>query len=155
MKKQNQFEELFSDAFDTFNVFHKLSPAETGRTLPAVPKTIWQILHHLIIWQDHQLTQLQENNKEIEIDELLTWTEEEHCDSQERLNNALAIFEIQLERLREAPAKFDIKDHDLQRKLKVVQDLSVHLAFHLGEIILMRRMTGNYPIPHQMKEFLK
>lgn len=154
MMIQNPFEALFLDSFDTFKVFYKLTAQETGRNLPMAPKTIWQILNHLIVWQDYHLNQLQDTEKEVDINEQTTWTKEEQSDSQERLDKAIAKFHNQLERIRAEISKFDLKDAELQRKLKVVQDLSVHLSFHMGEIILMRRITGNYPLPHQMKEFL-
>lgn len=154
MMRQSQFGELFLDSFDTFKVFYNLTIQETGRILPKAPKTIWQILNHLIVWQDYQLNQLKDTANEVEINEQMTWTEEEQCDSQERLAKAIAKFHNQLECIREEISKFDLEDAQLQRKLKVAQDLSVHLSFHIGEIILMRRITGNYPLPHQMKEFL-
>lgn len=152
--KQNQFEALFLDSFNTFKVFNDLTTQETGRSLLMAPKTIWQILNHLIVWQNYQLAQLHGTEKEVEINEQMTWIEEEQCDSQERLDTAIAKFHNQLECIKGEIAKFDLKDTDLQRKLKITQGFSVHLSFHIGEIILMRRITGNYPFPHQMKGFL-
>ena len=43
---------------------------------------------------------------------------------------------------------------DIEQKLKIVQDLTVHLSFHLGEIILIMRQNGHYPMPSDMKTFL-
>lgn len=152
--KPSQFEAVFLDSFDTFKVFDHLTAQETGRNLPMAPKTIWQILNHLIAWQDHHLLQLQNTENEIEINEKMTWIEEEQCGSQERLDEAVAKFENQLEHIKEEISMLGLKDMESQEKLKVVQDLSVHLSFHIGEIILMRRMRGNYALPHQMKGFL-
>lgn len=152
--KQNLFEELFSASFDTFKVFHNLTAQESGSNLPAAPKTIWQILNHLIVWQEFQLNLLQSPESEVELNEQMTWNAEEFCESQERLNETIAKFYHQFDCMKEEISKFDLSDPRLQRKLKVVQDASVHLAFHIGEIVLMRRMTGHYPLPHQMKVFL-
>lgn len=151
---KNQFEELFKDSLDTFKVFDNLTIKETGHYLQKAPKTIWQILNHLIIWQNHQLIRLQETEREVGINEQLSWIEEEQCGSQEELDKAIAIFQNQLQYVKNEILKFDLEDPELQRKLRVVQDLSVHLSFHLGEVILMRRITGKYPLPHQMKGFL-
>ncbi|MCX2738736.1 hypothetical protein [Pontibacter anaerobius] len=153
MMKQNQFEALFSGSFDTFKVFYNLTPQETGCNVPTSPKKIWQILHHLIVWQDYQLIQLQGTGGEVEINEQLSWSEEEQCDSQEKLDKTVSKFYNQLECIREEISLFNLQDPDLQKKLKIAQNLSVHLSFHIGEIILMRRMTGSYPL-HQMQEFL-
>jgi len=152
--KQNLLKGLFLDCFDTFKVFHNLTIEETGRNLLAAPKTIWQILNHLIVWQEFQLNLLQSPESEVELNEHMTWNEEELCDSQERLNETIAKFYHQLECMKEEISKFDLTDPKLQSELKVVQDASVHLSFHIGEIVLMRRMTGHYPLPHQMQAFL-
>ncbi|MDO6389670.1 hypothetical protein Q4E40_06000 [Pontibacter sp. BT731] len=48
--KPSQFEAVFLDSFDTFKVFDHLTAQEIGRNLPMAPKTIWQILNHLIAW---------------------------------------------------------------------------------------------------------
>ena len=42
----------------------------------------------------------------------------------------------------------------MKQKLKIVQTLSVHLSFHLGEIVLILRQNGHYPMPHEMQAFL-
>jgi uncharacterized damage-inducible protein DinB len=149
------FQTLFKDSFNTFKVFDNLTIAETGPNRQNTPKTIWQILNHLIIWQDYQLNQLENGQSEDEVNEQATWIEEEQSKSQEELNTAIATFNRQLQRIEKLIEGFDLKDPEIQRKLKIVQDLSVHLSFHVGEVILMRRIAGNYPLPHQMKDFLK
>jgi uncharacterized damage-inducible protein DinB len=152
--KQLQFIELFNNSLDTFKAFNNLDLGETGRDLQTAPKTIWQILNHLITWQGHQINLLIESERDFPINEQMTWIEEDQPKSQEALDRAIVTFQNQLDQVKEEILKFDLKDFELQRKLKVVQDLSVHLSFHLGEVILMRRITGNYPLPHQMKYYL-
>jgi hypothetical protein len=46
------------------------------------------------------------------------------------------------------------KQKDIEQKLKIIQDLSIHLSFHLGEIVLIMRQNGHYPMPNEMKNFL-
>lgn len=152
--KQNKFEELFLNSFDTFRVFDSLTMQETGRILQAAPKTIWQIINHLTIWQDHQLAQLMGSANAVEADEQMTWVEEEQCHSQEDLDQAIVKFHHQLDQIREEILRFDCQDAALHAKFKIAQDTALHLSFHVGEIILMRRMTGNYPLPHEMEDFL-
>jgi hypothetical protein len=150
----SQFEILFADSFDTFKVFDNLTLGEISNTPTASPKTMWQILNHLITWQNYQLTQLKNIQQNIELNEEATWIDDQNPSGQQELNNALAIFKNQYQQLTEEIAVFDSNDIYIDQKLKIVQDLSVHLSFHVGEVILMRRMAGTYPLPHQMKEFL-
>ena len=153
MPAANEFEVLFQDAFDTFKVFHNITTEETGCILPQAPKTIWQILNHLISWQEYQIGLLQSDGQAF-LKEDATWINQPGATSQEELQQALLKFNSQTEQVKYQISKLDANDLSVFTKLKVVQDLSVHLSFHLGEIILMRRMLGTYPWPHQMKEFL-
>jgi hypothetical protein len=150
----NQYQALFADSFDTFKVFDSLTLGEISNTPTNSPKTIWQILNHLIAWQNYQLTQLKNIQQNIEQNEEASWMDDQNPSGQQELNNALAIFKNQYQQLTEEIAVFDSNDIYIDQKLKIVQDLSVHLSFHVGEVILMRRMAGTYPLPHQMKEFL-
>ena len=150
---QNKFEVLFQDAFDTFKVFHNITPEETGSILPQAPTTIWQILNHLIAWQDHQIGLLQSDQQDV-LKEDATWINKPGATNQEELQQALLKFDSQIKKIKYEVSKLDKNDLSVFTKLKITQDLSVHLPFHLGEIILMRRMLGTYPLPHQMKEFL-
>jgi len=150
----SQFEILFADSFDTFKVFDNLTLSEISNTPINSPKTIWQILNHLITWQNYQLTQLKNIQQYIELDEEATWIDDQNPSVQQGLNNALVTFKNQQQQLAEEILAFDSNDLYINQKLKIVQDLSVHLSFHVGEVILMRRMAGTYPLPHQMKEFL-
>jgi hypothetical protein len=150
----NQYQALFADSFDTFKVFDNLTLKDISNTPVNSPKTIWQILNHLITWQNYQLTQLKNIQQDIELNEEATWIDDQNPSNQQDLNNALVMFKNQQQQLTEKIAAFDSNDLYINQKLKIVQDLSVHLSFHVGEVILMRRMAGTYPLPHQMKEFL-
>jgi hypothetical protein len=151
----NHYQALFADSFDTFKVFDNLTLGEISNTPTNSPKTIWQILNHLIAWQNYQLTQLKNIQQHIELNEEATWIDDQNPSGQQELNNALAIFKNQPQQIAEEISAFDNNDIYIDQKLKIVQDLSVHLSFHVGEAILMRRMAGTYPLPHQMKDFLK
>lgn len=153
--QQNQLAELYRNSFDTYKVFDTLKVEAVGRSSLNAPKTIWQILNHLVIWQEHQILQLKGLEGNIGINEQESWIEEEHCESQEALDTTVLTFHNQLTRIKEEVSKIDPDDQRLHWKLKVIQDLSVHLSFHVGEVVLMRRIEGTYPMPDEMKEFLK
>ena len=151
---QNSFQILFKDAFDTFKVFHAITQSETGCALPKAPKTIWQILNHLIPWQAYQIGLLQSVEAVI-LNEEATWINQFETDSQDELEKAVSRFDSQIQQIKNEVINLDSDDLLIFTKLKILQDLSVHLSFHIGEIILMRRMVGTYPLPQEMKEFLK
>ncbi|MES2060990.1 MAG: DinB family protein [Bacteroidota bacterium] len=150
----NPFETLFAEAFDTFKVFENLTLNEIDHPPAHSPKTIWQIINHLVAWQGHQLNQLRSMGHDLQIDEDATWVNIANAETQAELENMTIFFTQQLAGLKAEIQNLDMADADIMQKLRLVQDLSVHLSFHVGEVILMRRMTGNYPLPHQMKDFL-
>ena len=151
---QNSFQILFKDAFDTFKVFHAINLKETGNILPKAPKTIWQVLNYLIPWQAYQIGLLQSVESAI-LNEEATWINQFETDSQDELEKAVLKFDSQIQQIKNEVINLDSDDLLIFTKLKILQDLSVHLSFHIGEIILMRRMMGTYPLPQEMKEFLK
>ncbi|RYU91207.1 hypothetical protein EWM62_04515 [Mucilaginibacter terrigena] len=150
----NQFQTLFAGSFDTFKVFDNLTLNDINTAPANAPKTIWQILNHLIKWQGYQLAQIKNIDKAIILNEEETWINEQQPATQDELDKALAVFKGQQQILAMELSLFDEKAPGISQKLKIVQDLSIHLSFHVGEVVLMRRMAGTYPLPHQMRDFL-
>jgi len=144
---------LFADSFDTFKVFDKLGTQQASLTNNNSPKSIWQILSHLIIWQDYQIKKLCDNDTK-DINETDTWFAEKNIVDQSLLNDNIAKFEKQIETVKMELAKMTTGQKDIEQKLKIVQDLTIHLSFHLGEIVLIMRQNGHYPMPSEMKSFL-
>jgi hypothetical protein len=149
------FKFLFSEAFDTFKVFENLSFDIVTQITPGIPKTVWQILNHLIIWQESQLLLLKGEAPEKPITEMETWIKTEVPTGQNEIDNAVSIFDTQLFKIKIIVSTLSLKQTDIEFKLKTLQDMSNHLSFHLGEIILIRRQCKNYPMPEKMKAFLE
>ncbi|TAH11066.1 MAG: hypothetical protein EAZ14_07010 [Runella slithyformis] len=146
-------ESLFSHSFDTFKVFNKLDIQQASLTNNNSPKSVWQILSHLIIWQDYQINHLCDITTE-NINEIDTWVSDRNISDQSILHDNLSKFEKQIERVKIELTKMTIEQKDIEQKLKIVQDLTVHLSFHLGEIVLLMRQNGHYPMPNEMADFL-
>jgi uncharacterized damage-inducible protein DinB len=148
-----KFDSVFSDSFDTFKVFDNLTVLQSGLTNHHSPKSIWQILHHLVTWQDYQLAKLR-NSVTQDVSETETWPAETNCSDQRILNTKIRQFETQIEQLKLELSNMTVAQADIEQKLKIVQDMTVHLSFHLGEIVLIMRQNGHYPMPGEMKHFL-
>ena len=144
---------IFKDSFDTFKVFDKLETQQASLTINNSPKSVWQILNHLIIWQDFQILKLCGNDT-ININEIDTWNVGKEITSQSLLNETIGKFERQIEIIKDELTKMSISQIDIERKMKIIQDLTVHLSFHLGEVVLVLRQNGYYPMPSEMNAFL-
>jgi len=149
-----QFETVFAEAFDTFKVFNDLTFDIVTQKIPETPKTFWQILNHLIIWQENQLLLLEDKVPEKEITEIETWIESNVPTNQDEVDNAVSILNTQLYKIKIMVSALSLQQTDLESKLRRVQEMSNHLSFHLGEIVLMRRQCKTYPMPDEMKLFL-
>jgi|GEM_PF-1721467 len=146
-------EEVFTDSFNTFKAFKNISLANLKSHLD-YPATLWQILNHLIMWQEWQLATLREKESLTSFDESKTWLTDKYPVSQEELNQAVDTFYGQVKAVQEEIRRLGNQSEYLISEWKLIQEMSLHLSFHLGEIVLMRRLSKDYPLPHQMKEFL-
>jgi uncharacterized damage-inducible protein DinB len=147
------FDNVFSDSFDTFKVFDDITIEKASLTHTNTPKSIWQILSHLITWQEFQLNKL----KGIEtqnINELDTWIKEKVVSDHKHLLENIKKFHDQIDQIKLLTNQLTTETKKIEEKLKIIQDLTVHLSFHIGEIILIMRQNGHYPMPNEMKMFL-
>ena len=151
---QPDFGYVFGSALDTFKAFDDLTVANSGDHGPAFPTSTWQILNHLVAWQAYQLSQLRGEAPSRPISETDTWHGEKTPPSEAVLRATVEAFKNQLAAIGSEVSRLPATGNALADKLKIVQELSVHLSFHLGEVVLMRRVQGSYPLPHQMKAFL-
>lgn len=148
------FKDIFLTSLNTYKAFDRLTLDVLCQEVKKAPKTIWQILNHLIIWQDFQYKRLRENPDATIIDELATWAKEKKPRSQQELVATVAKFKQQLELIKNEIFALQSDDSRINRKLTIIQEITSHLTFHLGEVILLRRMQGDYPLPEEMKGFL-
>ena len=147
--------QIFKDSFDTFKVFDNLTIEQASQTSDNIPKTVWQILNHLTIWQDYQLRLLRSEFVNQSINEIDTWTEGQSVLNQRLLDEKVNEFKRQIDSIKSEVINLDKADVGQEIRIKIIQDLTLHLSFHLGEIISLRRTHRNYPWPSEMKEFLR
>ena len=146
---------LFDHALNTFKAFDNLTVESSGLDQDEFPTSIWQILQHLITWQAFHLGQLQGVVPEKPFREEATWSGEKSPPSDAVLQTAVKEFNEQLASFQSAINQAGATDEQGLDKQKIIQEVALHLAFHLGEVVLIRRMKGSYPLPHQMKAFLQ
>lgn len=146
---------LFDQAWDTFKAFDDLTVARSGRDQDAFPTSIWQILQHLIAWQAFQLRQMHGLVPAEPFQEDATWISERVAPSESVLQAAVQEFKEQLASFQVALNQIAATDEQELAKQKILQEVALHLSFHLGEVVLIRRLKGSYPLPHQMKAFLQ
>ncbi|UOG73296.1 hypothetical protein MTX78_14310 [Hymenobacter tibetensis] len=144
---------LFDDALNTFKAFDNLTPENSGQGQEQFPTSVWQILNHLLKWQAGQLHALRGNTAEHPFSEATTWLSQRAPSSEAVLQEAVAQFHGQLAAF-QTELHYMAATEEADRKLKILQEVVLHLAFHVGEVVLIRRVQGSYPLPDQMQDFL-
>ena len=148
------FKFIFQNAFDTFKVFETIPIDISGVLIEGHSKTIWEILNHLVIWRNFLIQKLTNINSEISFDETESWINISKPKSVNQWKTKIKEFTIQTQQIKNIINSLDLLDTALNDKLKLIQDSSTHLSFHLGEIILIARQKNEYPQPKEMNKFL-
>lgn len=148
------FEYIFKDAFETFKVFETIPFDKSGVKADSNSTSIWQILNHLVKWQEHQINHLNNSKNKFKFNELDSWIEEFQALSQSDWNKKVLQFNHQIQTIEQFIVQLNSNDSNINEYLKIIQDLSIHLSFHLGEIILLGRLHKIYPQTHEMNTFL-
>jgi hypothetical protein len=146
---------LFEQAFDTFKAFDDLTVASSSWEQEAFPASIWQILQHLLAWQAQQLAQLQGTALPASFDEKRSWEAARMPPSEAALQAAVTQFKHQLAALQVYATHALGETQQALAQRQVVLEGALHLSFHLGEVVLMRRLQGTYPLPAHMQAFLQ
>ena len=123
----------------------------TGRKILNAPYTIWQLIKHINFWQDKFLSRLEgKQNYKLAGNWMEGWEEQQNAEYQEELDR-------EINRLHDGITKTlkllgqeedcSICDLDYTNKYDIVQAMGSHLSYHLGEIILLRRIFGSWREP--------
>jgi hypothetical protein len=146
---------LFNQAFDTFKAFDNLTLCSSSTEQQTFPASIWQILQHLLVWQSHQLALLQGTASAEIFDERRSWDAARVPPSEAALQTAVTQFKLQLTNFQTWASQAKGGAQQILAQALILQDVALHLSFHLGEVVLMRRLQGSYPLPAHMQEFLQ
>ncbi|MGK0390215.1 MAG: hypothetical protein ACI94Y_002966 [Maribacter sp.] len=149
------FKYIFQNSLDTFKVFETLPIDIYGILIEGHSKTIWQTLNHLIIWRNFQILKMKDINANIHFNESDSWITGIKPNNEEEWKLKINEFDIQTKEIKSLILNLNSTDIKLNEKLKLIQDSSTHLSFHLGEIILIARQKNKYPKPSEMNIFLK
>jgi uncharacterized damage-inducible protein DinB len=155
---QLQLNQVLIQAFEGHNAhvgtkkaLEGLSLKMTGKKILNTPYTIWQLLKHINYWQDKFLNRLQGND-----DVLLVcnwqegWEEQPNAEYQEELDREIQKIDDGIEKaiqLLHREGDTTVSSIGYKNKYDVLQAMASHLSYHLGEVILLRRIFGSWQMP--------
>lgn len=114
------------------------------------PHSIWDILNHLIYWQDYCLSLLDGENPTSPEHAVESWKSTESPLSEEQWQGTVRAFLSGLQAAEDAAAddlSGKIASRPSQSRVEVFQSLIGHNSYHLGQIVLLRQLLGSWPPP--------
>jgi len=130
-----------------------LDPALAGARVPGAPHTIFQILHHMIYWQDITLARLRGENPERPRSSTLGWRTPLAPEDPSDWEAAVACLAEGLRALEDRLAEeaFDLgRSADVPRGTSAREEILMlqgHNSYHLGQIVMLRHQLGSWPPP--------
>lgn len=123
----------------------------TGKKILNTPYTIWQLLKHISYWQHIWMKRLDGQEVEEEASWQLGWCEPLNASSQAELDMEITALLSSINELKER-LKSDkpidvIPNQHYDNHHDIVQAMASHLSYHIGELILLRRIFGAWPPP--------
>lgn len=122
-----------------------------GRSTPEIPYTIYQLLKHMSYWQTFMLVYLDGEKPVLPSSVQESWPAEQRPSGDEEWQQVIneflqgvdkALLIAQSAQLDEAVPHFPG-----ETKAGILRNIASHNSYHLGELVLLRRLYGAWPPP--------
>ncbi|TWT25120.1 DinB family protein [Planomicrobium sp. CPCC 101110] len=135
---------------DTATVFDGLAWQLAGEKREHCPHSVWELLNHMLYWQDFMLAYLKGEVPESPEHAMESWPDSSAPASQEEWEGAVSRFLKSLQEAEQEGAK------DLMEKCPAgkgrtraewLMGIALHNTYHAGQVAMVRRMSGAWPPP--------
>jgi uncharacterized damage-inducible protein DinB len=139
------------------NALLDIDMALAGKSREELPYSIYQLVKHMTYWQDFLLLAAQGDNPKLPNDVKESWPEEECPKSEEEWQQLIQYFLLGIEQActiaQTVQLHKPLENWPSETPGGVLRNIASHNSYHLGEIVLIRRLfsawpppTGGYPI---------
>jgi uncharacterized damage-inducible protein DinB len=118
-----------------------------GRRLPGAPYTVFQLLNHMIYWQDWVLTWLAGGKPAVPRHASGSWPGDASPKRRREWERTVSRFLAGLARLSRCSRQIDLQSARAGKSLEMLQAIAAHNSYHLGQVVLLRRLLGSWPPP--------
>lgn len=126
----------------------ELSWKEAGVCADRIPHTIFQLLNHMIYWQDWIVRWLDGENPRLPKRASMSWPGDVSPKNGKDWEQAVSAFSNGLEELeRRCHRENLLAKRGRWSKLQMLQIAVLHNSYHLGQIVFLRRVLGSWPPP--------
>jgi uncharacterized damage-inducible protein DinB len=121
---------------------------EAGRRGAAAPHSVFQIVNHLVYWQDYSLAWIDGGGPETPAHAAESWPGEEAPKSAAEWRRTVAGFRAGLEALERRARERDLLEVVGDKSvLEILQLIASHNSYHLGQVAWARQELGAWPPP--------
>jgi uncharacterized damage-inducible protein DinB len=132
----------------TVNAIAGLSADQAGRKPAGVPHSIYQLMNHLVLWQDKCLEWLDGQDPAWPAHASEGWPGAERPESQDEWDGLVTRFREGLEKAVDQVDREDMYTvRDRWAPVQLLRSIASHNSYHLGQIVMLRRMLGAWPPP--------
>jgi uncharacterized damage-inducible protein DinB len=130
------------------NVFEGLDWKLAGERPAGAPHSLFQLLNHLIYWQDWVVKWLDGKPPALPKHASRSWPGGVGPANQEEWERAVRRFGEGLEALARGARGSDLLTKRGQKsRLEMLQTIASHNSYHVGQAVLLREMLGSWPPP--------
>ncbi|WP_318628163.1 DinB family protein [Paenibacillus polymyxa] len=122
-----------------------------GKKHTEMPYSIYQLLKHMIYWQQFMLEHLEGRKPQLPGNVMESWPEETGPQSEEAwqavINEFLQGVDQAVQIAETAQLDDSLAHFPGETKAGLLRNIASHNSYHLGEIVLLRRIYGAWPPP--------
>lgn len=122
-----------------------------GKTVPHAPYTIWQLIRHMNFWQERFIAHLDNIKLPLVKKAEDGWPDEPQPPDAEALKKEVDKLNDSIEsvksRLFSDTGSLLGQKNDYESGYDVIQAMASHISYHIGEVMVIRRILGDYPPP--------
>jgi len=131
--------------------FEGITWRDAGLTVQNYPHTIWQLLKHMNYWQDRLISRIEGMKVLPAKSSDDGWDFDLSAENEEAYRRELGKFLTSIDYITQTmlPRADELKGSkgDYPNGYSVIQTMASHLSYHIGEVVLVRRMLGLWPPP--------
>ncbi|PSL41382.1 DinB family protein [Planomicrobium soli] len=135
---------------DTATVFDGLEWRTAGEKPGDCPHSIWELLNHMIYWQDFMLAYIKGETPKSPEHATESWPESGAPANNEEWDAAVSRFLAGLQDAKQEAAK-DLMEKGAEGKGRTraewLMGITLHNTYHAGQAVMVRRMSGTWPPP--------
>lgn len=130
------------------NVFSGLNWKVAGTRPEGVPHSLFQLLNHMIYWQDWVVKWLDGEKPPIPKHASGSWPLGAGPASSEDWKRNVRRFESDLDKLHRQVGEADLlSKRGGKSRLEMLRTIASHNSYHAGQVVLLRQLLGTWPPP--------